>query len=154
MTAEQAAMVVALGGAVKDKALNEAKAALAEGSAHSVDFTARIRGSVIKGHRTPGSSYSHPASCNMMTPSVVGELLRRLKVDPAKVRRQLRAIGKSIVDGKFDEDHEDSVTILEVFGQVAAETAAKLPERLATSSGRAAPVRSDVQFEVLRSAAA
>lgn len=143
------AQLVAMGTAVKPKPLTEAKHKLPDQSSHPVDFTVRIRGIVTKGLGELASNGSAPATVELFTQSHVSEVLRRLKVTPAQLRRALRASTAKNGHAVQYSAEPENAALLAVFQEVAAEVAHTLPAVPWANPGRAAAVRSEVTYEVL-----
>lgn len=129
----------AIAAAVKPKQLTEAKASLPDGSGHDIDIAVRIRGRLTKGIAEPGTSGDSPASVNLMTPAVVGDVLRRLKVTPGALRKAVRAAAKQ--DNLKLPQGMANTELLAVFTRVADEIAETLPPVPWSRPGRAGAVR-------------
>lgn len=143
------AQLAALGGAIKPKALTEAKGRLPENFASPVDFTVRVRGTVSKGLGEPGSSGTQPATCDLFNRSQVSEVMRLLKITPGQLRTALRKASAKNGHATDHSRNEINSELLSVFAEVAKEVAATLPETSWSNNGRAATVRTDVHFEIL-----
>lgn len=142
-----ALQLVAIAGAAKKKALEKAKAELGEGRSFNVDpFVARFGGIVNVGLATPPGTAKQRASLDLLQPLVIAELLRRLKVDPAKLRRILLNIARDIAQGRTIEVSPDLLT---TFDDVQQERAESMPMIDVDTPGRAAAVRPDIAVEVL-----
>lgn len=138
-TPQGAAAIAAISGAIKDKDQKTAKQTLRDCSTHPIDLSIRLVGMVTKGASSP--STGGPASVCLINAGVVGEVLRRLKVEPAKLRRMLRSIGHA------PDAHDDAAALAAEFDRVAGEIADSLPT--VTKPGRAGSVRAELSlFEV------
>lgn len=129
----------AIAGALSGSAASAAKKAVPVGS-HAVDFTVRIAGSVTKKPDTPGGTTTVPADVTLTDANAVGELLHRLKVEPAAIRRALRAMVKNAIKrehrsigGTTFDPHPD---LAAVFAEVENEARETLPTQARTSEGR------------------
>lgn len=133
--AEKAALIVA----IKAKDATIVKQSLPTGS-HPVDFTVRLSGVVQRGVDAPSSTGETAATVDLTSPAVMFELLRRLGVDPKEVRRKLVAMLKKTVADKAASFGAHSVPAeseyAEVFKDVAAKTAEKLPRQKTFASGK------------------
>jgi len=135
--------LVAIAGAVKDAQLTKAKAELADGSAHAVNFRVLFTGSVQKGHRSPAVAAivveRDPDPVFLGTPRHFCELLKVLGIGPKRLREALGAIPSEVT-----ADHSETIAIFEAEG---ARRAALLPKVLVSSggsSGRAGAVQSQI----------
>jgi len=126
--------LVALGGAVKDKALTAAKARLADGSAHQVDFTVRINGSVQKGTRTADATVEVTPTVNLRTPAHFCAVLRALGIGAKRFAAALVALQAVTPDAELEE----------LIAAEEARRAAKLPRTVQTTPGRAGTVQTQV----------
>ena len=132
-----AAEIVALATAIKDKQVTEAKKALPDGSAHSVDLTVRIQGSVQKGTSTPAGTVTIQPAVSLRSPSVMFALLRQLGIG---AKRLLSALAVLPATDKLTGDAE--------FEQIVADEEAKraqlLPPVTQATAGRNGTVNSQV----------
>lgn len=135
-TMKRAADLAAIAGSIKPKALSESKRLLEEGSCHEIDVTVNFKGTVTKGTNEPDAEL--PKSIDLITRLVVAELLSRLEVEPAKLRRLLR----SIKTGGNLKASDARDAIAAEFDRVAGEISDKLPKEI--KKGRAGAVRADV----------
>jgi hypothetical protein len=142
----------ALGGAVKSKQLTDAKASLAEGSTHAVDFVARIRGNVTKAISEPPSTGTAPAQADLFQRGVMLDLLRRLKVTPQQVRTALRAATKPIEEsGQLSTLGQGVIAqdLAAAIEQVQEELSGRLPAQPWNRPGRAGAVTSQITVDPL-----
>ncbi len=142
----QAIYDVALSRAVSDKSRKSAHALIPDGAAHDFDFNVRIQGNLTKGYETRSDDREADATCSLLTPDVVCELLDRLGVDKTKLKRTLGNIVRRSLkanDGKSfgDELADKHGDLLAVFTTVAQDTAAKLPKRTIKGTTRAGAIK-------------
>jgi len=143
------AQIVALGSAVKPKALTDAKGRLPDMANEPVDFRVRIRGTVTKGVGTPASSGKSPATCDLFNRSMITEVMRLLKIKPEKLRASLREAAAHNGHAHNYADHPANAALLTVVNEVSQEIAATLPATTYSSNGRAATVSSNLTFELV-----
>ena len=143
------AQICALGGAVKSKALTDAKRALPERAAVPVDFLVRIAGNVTKELDTPATESTRPAKADLFTRNLVSEVLRLLGIGPKRLAVALREASAKAGYSFNYADSPANAALLEVFEQVAGEVAARLPAEPCTTPGRAAAVRTDVSYTIV-----
>lgn len=129
------AELVALAGTVKDGPLKAAKGRLADGSAHPVDFSVRIVGSVQKGMSTPETTFTRPATVGLRSFGLVCAVLRNLGIGPKRLAAALAAVPS---DATADAELEA------VFSTEEERRAATLPPITGTTPGRAGTVQSQV----------
>lgn len=155
-TAEQraAAEKVAIAGAIKESELTGLKRSLPEGESIAVEVVARVKGVVQIGKSIPGSSGTRGATpVNLLTPDIITETLRRLKVSPAKLRQVLKAIAKAGHDKSY-LTNDDNAAIATVFRDAQDKITSELPPVPYTSAGRAAPVSVAIEsFQIIESPA-
>ncbi len=143
------AQLVALGGAVKSKALTDAKGRLPQLHNEAVDFRVRIHGNISKGVGVPASTGTMPASFDLFNRNVVSQLLKQLKVEPKKLRSMLRKIADDRHEIPHLGEHPANAELLTIFNEVSHEVAATLPPVPTSSNGRAGTVSTNVNYELL-----
>lgn len=145
-----AAQLCAIAGAVKPKDVEAAKRLLPPSSSHRVSMLLRVEGLVTKGADVPASTSTVRPTIDLLQAHVIAEALRRLKVTPQRLRRELEAIAATPDPGGYagvDRNRE----LLAVFDDVAAAAAAALPARTCPVAGRSGAVRCEsVTFEIVR----
>ncbi|MFO1046034.1 MAG: hypothetical protein U0941_30010 [Planctomycetaceae bacterium] len=80
---------LALGKVIKDAAITKARGQVSEGSAHAVDITVRITGSLNIGHGTPASSGQTEETEDLKTFNACCALLRLLNVRKSRIVQAL-----------------------------------------------------------------
>ncbi len=143
-----AAQRVAIACVIKDTEVSNLKKTLPRGQTIDVDVTARIKGVVQIGMDTPGSAGKKPQTVNLRNADIISEVLRRLKVTPADLRKQLRAIVRSGHDKPYHQN-EPNAELLSVFDNVEQDTSSKLPLVPYTTSGRAASVSVTANVQII-----
>ena len=141
------AQLVALAGTVTPKVVKAAKEALPQGCTVNVDFTAKIRGVVQKGHDEPATTVQVTPTLNLFDRVIMAELLRRLKTDPAMLRRCLRAAGKKYAHGGIEVGKEQQ-QFLDIFEQLSEEIANSLPQEPKNTPGKTGAVRPSCTYEI------
>lgn len=114
--------IVALAKCVKDSEITEARAAIPDGSAHSVDFSVRISGAVTRAGGTRagvGVIAESKRPLDMTGFQSVCALLRELKVGAKRLEGALRAI--------TDEPATDA-EFAAVFDRVSLDRSKTIPE--------------------------
>lgn len=134
---QDALRTVALAAAIKSKAISTAKAAIPEGSSHSIEFGARISASVLKGHEERGVDRQVQASVSLCNKPAIAELLDRLGVTPQQLKSTLRQVAKKSAEALREANQE----LQAAFEDIETKAAAKLPSRTVPGSVRAASVR-------------
>lgn len=151
---KSAVRLCAIAGAVKDKLAKEAKAKIPAGSAHPVDVTVRVRGSVIKGADQPAAGGTQPPNVSLFERTVLLELISHLKVSPQRAETVLRDIVKKVTDaaqlGELGQG-EKAQAIAAVIESVQGELHGRLPAETWSRPGRAGPVQTDVTVELIKS---
>lgn len=140
------AQLCALGGAVKSKALTDAKRALPERAAVPVDFLVRISGNVTKKLDTPATDGTRPATAELFTRNLVSEVLRLLGIGSKRLAAALREAADKEGHAFSYAEAPANAALLAVFDEVAAEVAARLPAEPCSTPGRAAAVSTDVTY--------
>lgn len=119
---------LALGKVIKDAAITKARGQVSEGSAHSVDVTVRITGSLNIGHGTPASSGQTEEPEDLKTFATCCALLRSLNVRKSRIVQALAKL-KTLPD----EDQE----LTQLFNE-AATTRPRVSRRWSSSAKAAA----------------
>ena len=134
--------LIALATAIKDKEFNDARADIAEGSTHQVDFSVRVTGGIVRATGTPGGPYSTPATVQLATLPVFCAVLAQLGVGPGRLRNALNALDPSAVQ----VDSKRSA----VFDEVAQAKAKLLPPVKGFSAGKSGVLKSTIALELLK----
>lgn len=129
--------IMALSRCFKEKALDEARAAIAENSSQAFAFSVYLEGSVTRAGGTPPSVAAVPAhapAVSLRTDAVLCAALRHLKIGPARLRAALEAVG---------DQPSVPTELLQVIGECEAALAASrplIPEQQSPVSGRSGPI--------------
>lgn len=113
--------VLALSKCLKDKDVNAAKAAIADGSVHPFDFSISVQGTLTRAGGTAAMTSTVAASTpcvSLCTPAGITALLKQLGIGHKRLAEGLRAIGPK------PEAVQD---LVDVFMAIEADLATKLP---------------------------
>ena len=141
--------ICAIASAFSAGAVTAAKRSLPDETTHAVDHTFRFRGHVNKGAGTADIEVETVPSVTLFNAGVVTELLKRLKLEPAKLRRMLRSIADTHGAGETLATNEPNAALLAEFRKVGDEHAATMPKQTSTLKGRAGSVSAKVEVEIV-----
>ncbi|MEM1213703.1 MAG: hypothetical protein AAGI68_15555 [Planctomycetota bacterium] len=137
-TKRQLIREAAIAGVVAPKDVTAAKRGLPQGQTFQVEETILIRGVMVKGIDTPEAEGTKPAEVDPFQAHVVAEVLRRLKVTPAQLRRAIRAALK-----QHDEPgaiKPEGAALRQVIEDEACSLAASMPQVPLSKPSRAGSV--------------
>lgn len=129
---------IALACVVPSTEVTALKRSMPDGSDRKVDFTAHISGWIHKGKGKPRMTATKPAVVDPLTLVVVADLLRRLKVSPAQLRRSLAAAVR--LHDQDITDHPELDDLAAVISDAAETHAATLDPIPVTTNAKAGPV--------------